>query len=501
MQPITRPTSPHPSYTAPVTRSKVIAILVLITVICLGLSALLLPESTDRAAEPVRLISFAPSQVVNVDVRLPDASTQRLSRRSSDAWEVLLPTTTDPAGARPVRWPASTDRVRAFLRILDRLRGLPASDSPPPASTTLTITSELGETATFGLPAASLGGRSVVHVQPRSAADPSSAPFVTTDELPRLLADGGIIHWLDQRAFAGLGGRVTEIAVTSAAGTMTIARRGAAWRIESPFPAPAEPALIDELLAALLTLPFASPTTPERASREPPPPYADATTITLTASTRRPSPDGSIATETTRHTLTTLGPVGQSGQVPVSLLAASVGPDTEPLLGPLAATIDAQRLTEIVRQPAFYIARRAVAAEPSDIQALALVLPSGTTIDLVRTPAGWARDGTALPTPDATPIEALVTLLTRTPAAVTAWSDQPLPQGSTPLATIDCRGLGGLTIATVSLAVTPLPDQAGATPPDSRAYALITAEQIARYYSPESAVDAVRWVAGLEPGP
>ncbi|VAX40787.1 hypothetical protein MNBD_PLANCTO03-36, partial [hydrothermal vent metagenome] len=65
------------------------------------------------------------------------------------------------------------------------------------------------------------------------------------------------------------------------------------------------------------------------------------------------------------------------------------------------------------------------------------------------------------------------------------------------LATIAAHGLGGLTLASVDLAVAPLPDAAD----DGRAYALLVGGPIARYYQPESAVEAVRWVAGLTPQP
>ncbi len=486
------------------TRTQLITALVLVMVICLGLSALLLPEATDRTPTRARLVAFPPSEVALVEVRLPDGSVQTLTRIAPDRWQIELAGTT--------RWPASTGRVRAFLRILDRSMGIPATETPPPAATTLTITNALGEATTLGLPAQFLGGRAVVHVQADDAPEPTPTPtpFITTDELPRLLAGGGILHWLDKRAFAGIEGRVTAITITSAAETMTIRRSGTGWRIESPFVAPAEASLIDELVAGLQTLPFANASA-FLGRDEQLPPSADATTITLTALTRRPLSVGSFSSETLIHTLTTTGPVGQSGRVPVSLSAST--PDAQPpgkrhphnqnenTLGLLAATIDAARLGEIVRRPSFYIARRAVGAQPTDIQSLSLTLPDGTTLRVARTSSsltgtGWTRDAEPVSRDEALAIDALLALLTQAPAAVTAWSESP-PADATALATITAHGLGGLALATVDLAVAPLPGAAE----DTRAFALVTTGGISRYYAPESAVAAVRWVAGLSPTP
>ncbi len=471
------------------TRSQVITALVLVMLICLGLSALLIPLQPDPTTNSTRLVPFPPSEVAAIEVRLTDGSTQRLTRQAPDSWQVQLPS--------DINWPASTSRVRAFLRILDRITGFPATEAPPPASTTLTITSEPGSTATLALPAVSLGGRAVILVSDESTTEPT--PFITTDELPRLFTTGGLLQWLDQRAFAGIQGQVTAITVPSAAQTMTITRSASGWRIEAPFAAPAETSLITELLAGLQTLPFANPQAPAR-STEPDSPYADTTTITLTATTRRPPPDGSLTTETTTHTLATTGPTTQSGQIPVSLQATTTAPDdpqsanAQPTLGPLHTAIDATRITELVRRPAFYIARRALSAQPTDIQSLTLTLPSGSTLHLARAGTGWTMDDAPLTEAEAAAIDALIVLLTHTPAAVTAWTEKPLSPSATPLAIIAAHGLGGLTLATVHLTVAPLPNAAD----DGRDYALLTTDNLARYYTPESAIDAIRWLASLD---
>ncbi|VAX42783.1 hypothetical protein MNBD_PLANCTO03-625, partial [hydrothermal vent metagenome] len=109
------------------TRSQIITALVLVMVICLGLSALLLPERDGRTPTPTRLVAFSPSEVAALEVRLPSGAQQKLTRVAPDRWEIRLGETS--------RWPASTERVRAFLRILDRARGLPATETPPQVST------------------------------------------------------------------------------------------------------------------------------------------------------------------------------------------------------------------------------------------------------------------------------------------------------------------------------------------------------------------------------
>ncbi len=478
------------------TRSQLITALLLLTVICLGLAALLLPEAADRTPTPTRLVPFPPSQVESVEVRLPDGTAQRLTRGGPDAWTIELSAGAASEDAAPIRWPASGERVRACLRILDRADGVPAEEAVEPAtSTALTITSEAGETATITLPTSTLGGRAVVFTA--SGRQGEATPLLTSDELPRLLAGGGMLHWLDPRAFAGLDGQVTGLSITTPAGEMRLGRAGAGWRIESPFEAPAEAGLVDELLESLQTLALASPST------EAPAPGDSSTLIALTTVARRSGADGSVQTRTARHTLTTAGAVGQSGQAAVVLEGASDdphdphdpdAPHDPDRIGPLGGTIDAARLAEIVRQPAFYIARRASTAQPSDIRSLRLTLPSGEVTEVARTDAGWARDGVELLPADAGGVESLVELLTLREASVAAWSETP-PSGGQHLAAIEGQGLGGLTIANAGLAVSPLPGQAA----DTRAHAVLLDAQIARYYSPESAVEAVRWVAGLSP--
>jgi hypothetical protein len=469
-----------------VTRAQLITALLLVTVICAGLAALLAPEAAESTPKPARLVAFPPSEVVRVEVRLADGSTQRLSRQTPDSWWIELPAHNQPDDAPPIRWPASSERVRAFLRILDRAQGVPAEDAAEPAAhTTVTLTSEGGQAATITLPTSTLGGRAVVFVG--SGDGTARSPLLTTDELPRLLAGGGMLHWLDQRAFAGVEGQVVEIGITSAAGTMTVARAGGGWRIEAPFAAPAESALVAELLAGLQTLPIADPST------NPAAPGTDPTVVTLTTNTRRTAADGSVVAQSARHTMSTIGSVGQSGRAAVRVeQSREDGPATT--LGPLGATVDAARLAEIVRQPAFYIARRASTAQPADIRGLKLTLPTGEVVQVDRTDAGWARDGANLPAAEGGAVEALVELLTLHSAAVAAWGETA-PADAQHLAGIEAQGLGGLTIASADLAVGPLPGGAE----DTRAYALLRLDQIARYYTPESAVEAVRWVAGLAP--
>ena len=118
------------------TRSQLVTMLVLVTVICLGSAALLLPERGAADAEPARLVPFAPSEVVSVTVEPTGGAAQRLIRTDADRWVIELRAGADGAGGDVVRWPASIDRVHGFLRILDRLRATPAepAEGQEPAS-------------------------------------------------------------------------------------------------------------------------------------------------------------------------------------------------------------------------------------------------------------------------------------------------------------------------------------------------------------------------------
>lgn len=466
-------------YTPTEMRQKLTTIFLLITVICLGLALLLAPRSAERTAPAEPLLAFPPSEVAAVEASLPDGSRQRLERTAPDRWVLEL----DSGEAEPVRWPASADRVRAFLRILDRARGVATEQEVSEGAARLAVRSQAGAETTLALPRATLGGRAVVGVTGGGAPD---GVYATTDELPRLIGDRGFLPWIDDRAFAGVRGRVVRVEVESGGERLEITREAGAWRIIRPFEAPAEAALVDELVERLRTLPIAEGRVAEV---EPP---ADATTIRLGAEERLARGDGTVDISESVHRMATLGPVGAGGRAPV-VLAAGSGDDAEPL-GPLTASIDAASLTELVRRPSFYLSRRALRAEPADVRSLA-VTPTGAAAVVVERDGsgGWRMaDGGAAQGPG---VERLVELLTSDAAPVAAWSEAGLPEGATVLATVECRGLGGVTLGTVTLGVAPLPEPGQ----DRRDQALVVSGNVHRYYAPEAAVEAVRWVAGLRP--
>ena len=466
-------------------RGKLTTIFVLITIICLGLSALLMPRRDAGAVDAEPLLSFPPSEVTEVVFAGGETEDQRLVRVSGDRWELRI-------GESPeVRWPVASDRARAFLRILDRLRGMPTDLQGEESTAALTVVGGSGQRVRLGLPAGSLGGRAMVTLEDGAGV----RAYVTSDELPRLLGGRGFVGWMDARAFAGVEGRVTRVEIASGGGAMVLGAVGGGWRIESPFEAAAEPSLVEELVTGLRMLPMAEGR-PERS--EPP---TDATVISVTTESRDAGEDGSVASRVLEHRCVTLGPVSGGGRVPVLLSARVAGGGgladmVSDALGPITASVDAARLTELVRQPAFYIARRALRAEPSDVRALDVALPSGAVVRVERDGEGWRRDGEMVDGAEGAAIESLVELITVGVATVAAWSESGEVEGSQPLATITCGGLGGTTLETVRIGVAGLPAPAE----DSRLHALLRVGGVLRYYPPEAGVGrAAAWITGLVP--
>ncbi len=479
-------------------RSKLITILLLVTVICLGLSLLLMPRSDGVDARPEPLLPFPTGTVNGVELAAGAHGTQRLVRvgAAADRWELRLE---GENGAPEVRWPVGSDRVRAFLRILGRMQGMPSGkttgeDAGVPGFR-LTVTAGDGERFLLGLPRGSLGGRAMVTVEtpegPRA--------YLTTDELPRLLGEQGFLAWIDARAFAGIEGNVTRVEIVSGRGALVLERRRGGWRIGSPFDEPAEDELVNELVRGLQMLPVAEGREGRAEMVEQTGQPTGATALSLTAEQREAGTDGEVASRSVVHRCVTLGPVSSGGRVPVLLSAARVaGADAATgaslLFGPLTASVDAERLGELVRQPAFYLARRALRAEPGDVRAIRVVLPSGVEVRAERDGEGWMRNGEAVGAQEASAIESLVELMTVGVAAVAAWSEGGVLPGSETLATVACEGFGGLTLETIRFGVAGLPPPAE----DTRLHALLTVGDVLRYYTPEPGVGAATaWIAGL----
>ncbi len=455
--------------------------LLLVTVICLGSAVLLLPERGGADAEPSRVVPFAPSQITEISVELPGGTRQRLVRTAADRWEIELP---GAETAAPVRWPASIDRVHGFLRILDRLRAMPAENSPSDAPTRWArIADADGKSVSIGLPAASLGGRSLIHVS--EGPDGPGRPLLTSDELTRLLAGQALLNWLDTRAFAGLSGRVMDVAVASGGQAMRFTRTASGWRIVEPFETSAEDDLVEELVRGLQALPFTSPS-PGGVGHEAP---ADPTVVTLTSEVRRPADEGRVEAETVTHALRTLAPPDAGGRVQAALESRSAS-DGEPTSGPLSVEVAGDRLMSLVRQPRFYLARRALHAAPGDLQGFVIAYPSGRQVRWTREAGGgWGSDAGPTRPADGAMLDALATLLTQTPAASAAWlGDSARPQQI--LATIDCLGLGGASLSWVQLGVG-RPPEAGE---DTKVHAVVTGGGVARYYEPEPTRPLVQWI-------
>ncbi|HZW08613.1 MAG TPA: hypothetical protein VFF69_01800 [Phycisphaerales bacterium] len=470
------------------TRSQLITLLVLVTIICLGSALLLLPERRVTALQPERLVQFAPSQVREVVVEPAGGPAQRLLRTGPDRWEIELPAQGEGAA---VRWPAATERVHGFLRILDRLRAAPAEAPGAAPALWATIVAEGGERVAIGLPAAPLGGRAVVQAGPDRA---SARPLVTTDELNRLLVGPGLSGWLDPRVFAGIEGQPVEVAVLSGGDEMRLVRSGGGWRIGSPFEAAAEASLVQELLVGLQALPFTAADASVAAERSGAP---AATSVRIVTEARRPAAGGEVVAEQATHELRTLGAPDAGGRIgaTVEILESAAEGSEATAAGPLHVELDASRLTALVRQPAFYLARRVLHGTAGDIHGFVFQYPSGAERRWDRVGEGWAVAGAPVPPAGAAALDNLAALLTETPAPIAAWAGEAGAPGAEPVAEIACLGFGGAEIGRLALSVAPPPAAAA----DQRQHAVAITAGVARYYPPEAVVEILRWIVDSEP--
>lgn len=457
--------------------------LLLVGVICLGLAVLLVPtREIAGAAGPVSLLDVSPGRVAGIAIA-ESGVVRRLTRRGPDDWIIELP---GPDG-QPVRWPASMARVRGFLRILDRLGGVeePGQAAWVP-SATLTVTDDAGEASVIEIDSGTLGGRSRLRVD---SGDGAPRTYLASDEITRLATGKGIASWVDARPFAAIEGAVSAIEVRSGLGDMSIVRSGSGWRIERPFEAPAETALVDELLVGLRTLAMT-----EVGAGEPGEMPEGSTAIEIRSERRSPDGAAGVSIERATHRLETVGQAGSSGLV--SIAAIVIGEDGVSM-GPVVGRMRLETLTGAVRRPGFYIARRALAGTPGTVETVAIETPGGASGRWARTASGWQASGGEPAAPEVGDrLDELMEIMMLLPAEVCAWVGDGLPEGSQVLGRIVCAGPGGAEIGSWRLVAAPLP---GPTD-DTRVHAALVGGGVARFYTPEQAVEIVRWVVGLESG-
>jgi hypothetical protein len=434
-------------------RSAVIISLALALI--LALAALLLlrqpvsgPSGAGGAggAGGSRLLDFDPARVRELRFsRSPAAAggpEDRIVRAAADpgSWSLTV-----NGPGTPRSWPVSAVRVHSALRLLSET----ASDPPvgPRAilqdPATLTLGLDDGSTRTLAMSSNRLGGRNLAEVV-GNPGHPDPLPTLIDGALYDALVTTGPRAWREEAPLPGLGPDVSRLTLTTPKGELVLARVRGHWRVQSPVAAPAEDSAVSHLvsqLAGLRIVRFMDDATPESIAAQLASPVA-----TLTIESERRSLSGSDADAITRTTGIQRLMVGTPADAAEQTLLAAIEPEAprvSPAAGParwLPIALPKDALGAVSMDPAAYIAKRAVEMPAADVTGVTIRRSrhdpdEPAAVGYTRSVDGWSRlgsDGSATPISpeEATPIAAIIALLTAAPAdsvAVAApAADQPI---------------------------------------------------------------------------
>jgi hypothetical protein len=324
-------------------------------------------------------------------------------------------------------WPAEPGSVRGALRLLSELARQPRRAAAKPDTnefTTVTLAMPGQADVNVLFAGQSLGGKSRAFEYVEGASVECSAPAQTAE----LFRPGDLAGW--RRAdLLGAPGSLTEVRITSGAGTLAFKQVNGAWTLMLPVPAPVDSAPMKELLEATL------PAKRLLSHGDSPSPGEPAATITR-VSRIRTSAGGTEFVEVR----VTIGSAADTGQE--TFHASATATRSAPSLkgeavsarvawGPVQAVVDGASVTAIARTPEYYVSKRAVQAPVADVTALR-VLPAGGAFDLAtplrvpedavapqwtRTLDGWTRGGARASADDAARVGLVIALLCDAPAA------------------------------------------------------------------------------------
>ncbi len=458
----------------------------LLSLALLGAAALVL-LSRPAPGGTITLLSLVPSQVESI--RLDAAGQPPIIVRQEGhrrEWMIVV-------GSEGVdsRWPASEARVRAALRVLSALSGEaahPLSDAE--VGSVVTITGTDGSEWRLRLAAQTLAGRGRIHV---AAPTGEIVHALVDDDVHAMLAWQHVMQWRDSRALPGLDGAASRFRAVTGESELRLASVRGRWGMQSPFVAPAEPRIVQELLRSVEALAVIRFRDGQDAA------VTGRPLLIIEVETDLPSPTGD---ERDRRVivrrLSVLEPADASGVRYVARSEAfALAPQTraiEAIAGPAFVEVAADALSALPLDPEVFIARRAVAVPPADVGRVELGL-----LVLERTHQGWVRIDGDRPVPvadeHAAGLEALLTLLADVPADVVRRGGAEPPTGFEQVAVVSLRGLDGADLGSFTLGVAPL--DAGASQPEAAA---VVFDRVAmRFYRAARSRDAIAWLAQHRP--
>ncbi|MCW5775873.1 MAG: hypothetical protein KIS87_05445 [Phycisphaeraceae bacterium] len=458
-------------------------VIVLLSLALIG-AAVLVVQSRPARNGPLPLLSLTPSQVESIRLDAPGhPSIIVRSEGLAREWRIVV----RESDGTESRWPASEPRVRAAFRVLASLSGEPSDPlGEADAGSVVTIANADGSEWRLLLAAQTLAGRGRVRIE-----SPSGRIMHTflDSEIHAMLARQSVMQWRDTRAIPGFDGAASRIRAQTADTQLRLASVRGRWGIQSPFVAPAEPRVVQELLRAAESLAVARFRDAPREGPNVPP------LLAIEIETDVPSPTGD---ERDRRVivrrLSVLEPADASGARYLALAEASMltphTRESDRIAGPTFVEVPSESLAALPLDPEVFIARRAVAVAPADVGRVDL----GALV-LERTHEGWIRLEGDRPSPlameHASGLEAVLTLLADVPADLVRRSGEEPPDGFEQVAGVSLRGLDGSDLGTFTLGVAPL-DPAGSQP---EAAAVVRDGVATRFYRAARSRDAIAWLA------
>jgi hypothetical protein len=377
-------------------------------------------------------------------------------------------------GDQTSTWPAAANNVRAAFRLLSNIpasRRADAQSAIAADATKVSIDTGAGVPMTFRLDGHALAG----NVLAAAESPIKGAPVWIDASYADMLVRAGPREWRDAQALPGVAD-VSRLTLVSGPTTIALGRVQGRWSLRQPIVEPADSDAISRLasgLASIQILDFLDSGPPDAAHTG-----LSSPTALITLETDRRDPE--TAQSRTEAVTITLGePSDMSGKGIFALLA-------RPGLPPRTVIVSADPIAAISRDPAAYVARRAVPAPAADVGAVTV-----GERHFFRTVDGWrtapSADPKSLPLapPDAEALAGLLKLLTESSADRIAIDPTPPSQSTV----IELKNIGGDPIAALTMALE-------SDPATHKPVVLVRSGSVVRRYASSDAVSTYRWVSG-----
>ncbi len=242
----------------------------LLVAVVLGVAAVLLLRksgadggSHDGAAlaigDPVMHVD--PARLENVLIVHADGSSETLKRSNVGAAEWVMQVEAAGLSGDPAKqpwWPVPTSRVQALVRQLNDVRvranaGKGASLGSRPTSVTMSMKDS--PAIVVKLADQSVGGKAFIEVAESVDGKVRENQAIVDDTVHLLFRDNAPRKWRDRTALFGAGLDASRVRLENNKGTtLALGRVQGEWSVREPWSAPADPAAVQRLLAAVTSI-------------------------------------------------------------------------------------------------------------------------------------------------------------------------------------------------------------------------------------------------------